>query len=67
MLALGIISEEKGKKTLADKEPVAFGINAIVLTFSRDENLDSDEMLEKLQKIPSVSSAKIIDFRRAFG
>ena len=62
-----IISEEKGEKTRLEKEPIAFGINAIITTFARDENLDSDNLLKKLQEIPNVSSAEIIDFRRAFG
>ena len=66
-LALKIISEEKGEKTTVENEPIAFGINSLILAFSRDENLDSDEMLEKLQNIENVSSAEIIDFRRAFG
>jgi len=62
-----IISEEKGEKTSFEREPIAFGINAVIATFSRDENLDSDDLLKKLQEIPNVSSAEITDFRRAFG
>ncbi len=62
-----IISKESGEKTTIEREPIAFGLNAIILTFSRDETLNSDEMLEKLQKVENVSSAEIIDFRRAFG
>lgn len=62
-----IIEEEQGEKLSIEREPVAFGINSIILTFARNEDLDSDDMLEKIQKIQNVSSAEIIDFRRAFG
>ncbi len=65
--AKNIISGEKGEKTKLEIEPVAFGINAIIATFARDETLESDTLLKKLQEIPNVSSAEVIDFRRAFG
>jgi len=62
-----IISEEKGENLKFEREPVAFGLNAIIVGMSREEGLSSDEMLEKLQNSGNVSSAEIIDFRRAFG
>ena len=65
--AKNIISEQQGEKTKLEREPVAFGINAIIATFARDETLESDTLLKKLQEIANVSSAEVIDFRRAFG
>ena len=62
-----IISKEQGKNIKIEIEPIAFGLNALITTFARDETLDSDNLLEKLQKISNVSSAEIIDFRRALG
>lgn len=62
-----IIAEEQGKNFSTKKEPVAFGLNSLNISFSRDENLDNDNMMDKLSSIKNVSSAEIIDFRRAFG
>lgn len=62
-----VIEQEQGKNTKFEREPVAFGLNAIIVGMSREEELSSDEMLEKLQAVEHVSSAEIIDFRRAFG
>jgi translation elongation factor aEF-1 beta len=50
-----------------EKEPIAFGIIALILTFAVDESLQISEVEDKLKAIPYVSSSEIIDFRRAFG
>ena len=65
--AEAIISEHEGEKPNTKVEPVAFGLNSVNISFSRDENLDNDEMLEKINNLKHVSSAEISDFRRAFG
>ena len=65
--AKGIIEEEKGGSLRIEREPIAFGLNAINLTFTREETLDSDILIEKLSKVKDVASAEITDFRRAFG
>mgnify|MGYP001559063047 CR=1 FL=1 len=62
-----IISKEQGKNMKTEIEPIAFGLNALIINFTREETLDSDNLLKKIQKIPDVSSAEIIDFRRALG
>lgn len=62
-----IISKEQGKNIKTEKEPIAFGLNALITSFAREETLDSDNLLKKLQKIQNVSSVEIIDFRRALG
>jgi len=62
-----IISENEGEKPSSKIEPVAFGINSLNISFSRDENLENDPMIEAIQAIEEVSSAEISDFRRAFG
>ena len=62
-----IISKERGKNIKTETEPIAFGLNALIINFTREETLDSDNLLKKIQKIPDVSSAEIIDFRRALG
>lgn len=49
-------------------EPIAFGLNAINLTFVVDEKKGSaDPIAEKINEIPGVQSAEITDVRRAIG
>jgi elongation factor 1-beta len=62
------ITQEKGGETPSTKtEPVAFGLNAIILNFALDESKSIDDIQDKLKEIPELSSAEVIDFRRAFG
>ncbi|MEM0465443.1 MAG: elongation factor 1-beta [Candidatus Pacearchaeota archaeon] len=62
-----ITEKENCNSFRAEKEPIAFGLTALNILFTREETLDSDELLEKLRKIKEVNSAEIIDFRRAVG
>jgi elongation factor 1-beta len=62
-----IILKEHGKNFIFKKEPIAFGLNSLNISFARDENLDNDAMINKIRSIKNISSAEIIDFRRAFG
>lgn len=48
-------------------EPVAFGLKALKLMFLLDESKGSEELAEKLSSIKGVSSAEVIDMRRAVG
>tara|TARA_Y100000310_G_scaffold340431_1_gene436208 strand:+ start:1526 stop:1804 length:279 start_codon:yes stop_codon:yes gene_type:complete len=54
-------------ETREEEEPVAFGLVAMKITFIIDESKGTDEIEEKAAAIPGVSSAKVIDFRRALG
>ena len=62
-----VVSEKGGKKPSTKTEPVAFGLNAILLNFAMDESLAVDDFQTPLQEIDNVNSAEVIDFRRAFG
>ena len=63
-----VIVEEKGGKNPSSKtEPVAFGLNAILLNFAMDESLAIDDFQTPLQEIEGINSAEVSDFRRAFG
>jgi translation elongation factor aEF-1 beta len=62
-----IVEKNGGKKSMTKTEPVAFGLNAIILNFAIDESLSIDNIENPLKKIKEVSSAEVIDFRRAFG
>jgi translation elongation factor aEF-1 beta len=62
-----IVKEIAGTEAKTEKEPIAFGLNAVILQFIIDEAIPLDGIEEKLRVIPTVSSIDIIDFRRAFG
>ncbi|MEM2874353.1 MAG: elongation factor 1-beta, partial [Candidatus Nanoarchaeia archaeon] len=50
------------------EEPVAFGLKAIIITFLLDEAKSNlDELENQLKQILNVSSAEVIDVRRAIG
>lgn len=58
----------KGTKQIKkEREPIAFGLNAMKITFTWDEASSTDELLDNIRNINEVSSAEIIDFRRAIG
>lgn len=62
-----IVEKNKGKKPMTKTEPIAFGLNAVILNFALDESLSVDDIENPLKKIKGVVSAEVIDFRRAFG
>lgn len=66
-IAREIITKEKGSNIRVEKEPIAFGLVALNFLFTREETLDSDDLVDLLKNIKSVNSAEITDFRRAVG
>ncbi len=62
-----IILEKQGQNPKTEIEPIAFGLNAVIITFALDESKSIDEIQNPLKEIKNVSSAEVIDFRRAFG
>ncbi len=57
---------EKLAKT--EVEPIAFGLNALKLTFLWEESRGGvDPVEEKLSKIEGVLNVQVIDVRRAIG
>ncbi len=62
-----ITKEKGGEKSTTKTEPVAFGLNAIILNFALDESKSIDDIQDKLKELSEISSAEVIDFRRAFG
>jgi len=59
-----IIELKQGRVNSSVKEPVAFGLNSLIITFSIIETFEQDPLTEALKNIEHVSSAEIIDFRR---
>ncbi len=51
-----------------EKEPIGFGLTALKVLFAtKESNSDTDKLEESLRSIDGVSSAEVIDVRRAFG
>ncbi|MGB9748436.1 MAG: elongation factor 1-beta [Candidatus Woesearchaeota archaeon] len=55
---------EFGKKEV---QPIAFGLNALIIYAIQDEALGSLNIEERLSKIEGVNSVEVIDVRRAVG
>ena len=62
-----IISKDTPSQIQSEQEPIAFGLKAIILTFTWDEDKSLDDMEEALRAIENVNSSEVIDMRRAFG
>lgn len=62
-----LIEEKGGKNPSTKTEPIAFGLNAILVNFAMDESLAVDDFQIPLQELENVNSAEVSDFRRAFG
>ena len=60
--------EKEGSKNISFEEiPIAYGLNAINIKFAWPEEKNTDIIENSLLEIEHVSSAKIEDYRRAFG
>jgi len=62
-----IIEKGKGEKVAFTEEPIAFGLKAIIASFSQDESEGLDPIEQELKTIENVNSIQVIDMRRAFG
>lgn len=57
-----------GKMYKVEQEPIGFGLKALKLIFTMDENKGSPDVLEeKLAALQGVASARVTDARRAIG
>ena len=62
-----ILEKNKSKSIRFEREPIAFGLTAVIVGFSWDDTESNEEVVEELRKIKKVSSAEVIDYRRAIG
>ena len=66
--ATEIIAQFKGEVGKVEIQPVAFGLNALMLYFIRDESLgDTEEIEKKIKELPGVNSVQVTDVRRTIG
>ena len=63
-----LITDFGGTIGKTEVQPVAFGLNALVIMFAQDESLgDSEEAEKKIAAISGVNSVQVTDVRRAVG
>jgi elongation factor 1-beta len=62
-----LVESTGGKNCTITEEPIAFGLNAIIVFFAWPEEKELEKLEEKLGKIKDVNSVQVIDLRRAFG
>ncbi len=62
-----IIKKEKGKNIEFEEEPIAFGLNAVIVSFEISEEQEMNSIENSLEEIEEVSSVRVVDMRRAFG
>lgn len=62
-----IVEKGKGKNCTFEEEPIAFGLKALIVSFNIDEEQDLEPVEEGLRNLENISSAQVIDMRKAFG
>jgi len=62
-----LIEKEGGKGNKIEKEPIAFGLNALILMFGWDEAKEIEPLENSLKEIKNVNSVEVVDMRRAIG
>lgn len=66
--ATKVITELKGEVGKLEIQPIAFGLNAVMIYFIRDESLGgTSEIEKKISEIKGVDSAEVTDVRRTVG
>lgn len=50
-----------------EENEIAFGLKALIISFAYPEEKEIDEVGNFLSEVDGVSSASMIDYRRAFG
>ena len=57
----------ENKESRSEKQPIAFGLNALNFVFFMDENKNLEMLENKLKTVEGVRSVDVIDVRRAIG
>lgn len=61
------LEELEAKLHKNERQPIAFGLNALIFTILWPDKRSLDIVEEEIAKIDNVQSAEIIDARRAVG
>jgi len=61
------IEKEGGMVGKTEDEPIAFGLKALKVTFSIDEEKGTDAVEEAVNRLGGVQSAQVLSYSRAMG
>ena len=61
------IEEIGGRINKVEQEPIAFGLNAIIITFAWPEEKNTSIIEDNLNNLENINSVQIVDYRRAIG
>ena len=61
------LKEEGAKNPQFEIQPIAFGLNALIVLFGWPEEKELESLEIELSEIEGVGSVQIIDIRRAIG
>ena len=64
---LSMVEGKGGKNCKIDQEPIAFGLEALIVFFAWPEELELESLEDDINKLEDVSSTQILDMRRALG
>ncbi len=62
-----MVEEQGGKNCTIETEPIAFGLEALIVFFAWPEEKELENLEESMGKLEEISSVQVIDMRRAFG
>jgi elongation factor 1-beta len=62
-----LIEKNQGKSREFSEEPIAFGLNAIIVFFEWPEEKELEDLENEMKKIENVNSVQVIDLRRLIG
>lgn len=62
-----LLEEKDAKSPNFEEEPIAFGLKALIVSFGWPEDKELEGIEEEFKKVEGISSAEVIDMRRAFG
>ena len=65
--ASSLIKKHEGKNCTIEEEPIAFGLKAVIASFSLDEDKEMEPLEKELRNMEDVNSVQVVDMRRAFG
>ena len=62
-----IVEQGKGRNCTFEEEPIAFGLNVLIVSFDIDEDQGLEPIENGIEKIENINSVQVIDMRSAFG
>ena len=58
------IEQKGGKNRQYEKQPIAFGLKALIAFFEWGEDQELESLQEELQKLEGIKSVEVVDMRK---